>query len=321
MSSTVHRALGAKNDDDFLQVERLDGVNTIVVDESSMLTIHMLGGILRAAPDNCRIILMGDPRQLPAVGAGNVVEDLISLGIPIASLSQNHRLSTNAVALRCNVMEYDRISDITGIEEDDSFQCRYSEDPDKLMNALVREAAERYLAYEPVQILTIRRNDALELSRRMQEIVNPLTSNKHKLKTSKFVFADLDPVMIVKNDYGRGCFNGEQGVIHIEKDDAYCIELDDGRCVEWSDLDNREELVPAYAITIHKSQGSEFDTALMYVPWCCESILHRSTFYTGISRAKRQLLLFGNRGAVSSALHTLPPVRNTALVEKVRMCA
>ena len=131
-----------------------------------------------------------------------------------------------------------------------------------------------------------------------------------------FVFADGDRVILTANDNSRGCFNGETGILHIAETGAYSVELDDGRCPEWTELDVPDHILPAYAITVHRAQGSEYDSVLLYVPRCCRCVLHRNSFYTAISRAKQRFLLYGDRNAVSFALSNPPYERHSALAEK-----
>ena len=318
-ASTVHRLLDAHNLSDFLHVETMDDVELIIVDEGTMLTIDMLAGLLRAASENCRIVIIGDRNQLPAVGPGNVVNDLLELGFPCVSLTQNHRQNTGAYALRRNVAAFDNIHFHTGLATDGSFCCIYDEDEDALMNALAKEAAARYLRGDDVQVLALRRKDTLELNRRIQQAVNPLTSAKRTVTTKQFVFRDCDRVVLTANDNSRGCCNGEVGVLRIHDDESFSVELEDGRCPTWPSLTVPDMLLPAYAITIHRAQGSEYDAVLMYIPRCSRRLLHRNSLYTGISRAKEQLVLYANPRAVSFGLQNQPPERKSALVAKTRL--
>ncbi len=315
-AATVHRTLGIRRIEDFLDVEPMDDIDLILVDEATMMTVDMLAGLLRAASENCRIVLLGDQNQLPAVGPGNVVNELVALGFPVAKLAQNHRLRGNDCALRKNVLSYDALRWTANLDEDESFLCRYSDDTDALLNELVTEAVKRYRAGESVQVLTFLRHDVLEINRRIQLHLNPPVSGKMTLEYRGFVFADSDRVILTANDNSRGCFNGETDILHISETGAYSVELDDGRRPEWSELDIPDHILPAYAITVHRAQGSEYDSVLLYVPRCCRSVLHRNSFYAGISRAKQRLLLYGERNAVSFALSNPPYERHSALAEK-----
>lgn len=318
-AATIHRALGARSDNDFLDVACMDNIDLILIDEGSMLTLEMHAGILRAASPDCRIIIMGDCNQLPAVGAGNVINDLNALGFPVAHLTQNHRQSRSLNALRNNVVYFDAIKNSRRLGEDDSFRIFSSENPNELLDSLVQEAADRCRSGDSVQVITFRRDDVLELNRRIQQRVNPITPRKRTLTANHYVFADGDRVVITRNDNSRGCCNGESGIIRIGDFGAYSVELDDGRCFDWSEYDVPDNILPGYAITVHRSQGSEYDTVLMYVPRSSPCLLHRNALYTGISRARKQLLLYGDPNAIEFGLHNLPASRSSSLAEKVLM--
>ena len=311
-AATVHRTLGVKNISDFLAVETMEDIDLIIIDEGTMITADMLAGILRAASEDCRIVIIGDRNQLPAVGPGDVINDLVTLGFPCVSLTKNHRQCANSEALRDNVLRFDSIYRHFAFKEDGSFQCHYSEDQDALMDALVEDAIARYYRGEPAQVLTLRNEDVLEINRRIQARVNPPVA-KH------FTFTDGDRVILVGNDNRRCCYNGETGILHLTGDGGFSVELEDGRCPEWPYYHAPNNIWPAYAITIHRSQGSEYDSVLMYVPRCSACLLHRNSLYTGISRAKQQLVLYANPKAVEFGLHTPPPARRSALVEKTRL--
>ena len=315
---TVHRTLDAHCFSDFLNVETMEDVDLIIVDEGTMLTIDMLAGLLRAAPENCRIVIIGDRNQLPAVGPGDVIHDLVALGFPIAHLTQNHRQSTAASALRSNVVGFDNIQWRSDLAADDSFRLIYDENESSLMDALASDAVTRYLRGDNVQVLALRCDDVMELNRRIRQRVNPLTDAKRTIKSNDFLFADGDRVILKANDNTRGCNNGEVGILHIHDDESFSVELDDGRCPMWPPFEVSDMLLPAYAITIHRSQGSEYDSVLMYVPRCSGCLLHRNSFYTGVSRAKEQLVLYGNPKAVQFGIRNDPPERKSALVEKTR---
>ena len=318
-ASTVHRTLGVKTISDFLAVETMEDIDLIIVDEGTMITVDMLAGILRAASEDCRIVIMGDRNQLPAVGPGDVINDLVALGFPCVSLTKNHRQCANSEALRDNVLRFDSIYRHFTFREDSSFQCHYSEDQDKLMDVLIEDAIARYYQGETAQILTLRNEDVLEINRRIQARVNPPIPGRRTLEAKHFTFTDGDRVILVGNDNRRCCYNGETGILHLAGDGGFSVELEDGRCPKWPYYQAPTNILPAYAITIHRSQGSEYDSVLMYVPRCSACLLHRNSLYTGISRAKHQVALYANPKAVEFGLHTPPPIRRSALAEKTRL--
>ena len=320
-AATIHRTLGVHGITDFLSVGRRDNIDLIIVDEGTMLTVDMLAGILRAASEDCRIVIIGDRNQLPAVGPGDVINDLVALGFPCASLVTNHRQSTAAKALRHNVINFHKILRCADLMKDESFLRFYSDDETALMDALVEDAAVRYTRGEEVQVLTLLKKDVLNMNCRIQKLVNPPVQDKYVLPSKDFDFIDGDRVILTANDYERGCYNGEVGILRVREDGSYFLELEDDRRPEWPTGKVPNMFLPAYAITIHRSQGSEYDSVLMYIPRCPGCLLHRNSFYTGISRAKRQFSLYANPKAVEFGLHTLPPERTSALVEKTQLLA
>ena len=317
-AATVHRSLGVRSLPDFMTVERMEDIDLIIIDEGTMLTLDMLAGILRAAPEHCRIVIIGDRNQLPAVGPGDVINDLVDLGFPCAYLTENHRQSEESEALRHNVLLFDTIYWRSALRTDSSFYTHYAEDESFLMRSLVADAAGRFLLGERCPVLTLRRDDALEINHRIQGIVNPPWAGKPLLRSKQFTFVDGDRVMIVENDNSRCCYNGEVGTLHVQPDGGYSVRLDSGRTHEWPLYQVPNNILPAYAITIHRSQGSEYESVLMYIPRCSSCLLNRNSLYTGISRARNELVLYANPRAMDFGLHALPPVRRSALVEKTR---
>lgn len=317
-AGTVHRVLGTRKIEDFLEVDQMQKIDLIIVDEATMLTIDMLAGVLRAASDGCRIVLMGDPNQLPAIGPGNVVNDLTAMRFSCVYLTSNHRISGKGVALKENVIGYNNICLPWQLSEDESFRRFHSEDEMRLMEMVAQEAVSRYRQGESVKVLALRNADVMEINRRIQRQINQPLGGAI-LHSRHFDYMEGDRVIIVENDYQQGCFNGESGILHLEGNGFYSVELDDGRCPTWSELIAPTKILPAYAITVHRSQGSEYDTVLIYAPRCSGCILHRNSFYTGISRAKKQLLLFADPAAVGFALRTPLTKRNSALVEKLKV--
>lgn len=316
-AGTVHRALGVRKIEDFSDVQTMEDVDLIIVDEATMLTVDMLAGILRAADENCRIVLLGDRNQLPAVGPGDVINDLVELRFTCVNLTANHRLAAGNSALKDAVLGYDDILYPWQLKTDDSLRKILSEDESALMDKLAKEAAARYRRGESVQVLSLLNVDVLEINRRIQRIVNPARAGQATLHTIQFDYRDNDRVIIIENDYQQMCFNGEVGTLRLGSDGTYSVELEDGRTPTWSEMEAPTKLMPAYAITVHRAQGSEYDSVLMYLPRCSGCLLHRNSFYTGISRARKQLMLYANPAALNFALYNPPPKRNSALVEKV----
>lgn len=318
---TVHSALGMHPDEDFLTAVIWQSVRLVIVDEASMMTLEMLAGILDKAPDGCRVVLVGDENQLLSVGAGNVLPDLIELGVPVFKLEKNHRQSAGAAALLHNVVGFKSLHSASELMFDDS--CRLIEAwEQEAMDRLVKEAARRYLDGESVQVLAPLRRTVAALNKRIRDLVNPGAPGKACAKG----FRDGDRVIITQNDRDRDCSNGDVGILRILNDESgkcvkVSVQLPDGRQPTWEadavsvGLHNMEL---AYALTVHKSQGSEYDTILFPALMSMQPMLYRNLFYTAVSRARKQVWLYGSRQAVDTAMRRELPSRKSMLVAKTR---
>lgn len=255
---TVHSALGMHPDDDFLLPVTWEAVDLVIVDEASMMTLEMLAGIFSRVRRSCRVVLLGDPNQLLSVGSGNVLPDLLALGISHIQLKINHRQDAGAVGLTRNVTDFGAIHHIAELTFDDSFVLHELSGP-ALNCVLVDEAAARYLAGESVQVLSPMNKSVRELNQAIRQKVNPAQAGKMTLKHAGTLYRDGDRVIICKNDRDRQCSNGDVGILHIIRDGAesplYFVELSDGRKPAWDDFSGLKNMSLAYALTVHKSQG------------------------------------------------------------------
>ena len=201
IARTVHSALGMHPNEDFLEPVTWDHTELVIVDEASMMTLEMLAGILHRVPSFCRVVLLGDPNQLLSVGTGNVLPDLLALGIPCARLELNHRQDEDAGALLHNVVNFSQLHRKRNLAFDQSFAL-HEMDEQTTQKALAEEAVRRYLAGESVQVLSPY-NRAGELSARtlnklIRNRVNPLTPEKLVLTNAYHEsFRDGDRVMIL----------------------------------------------------------------------------------------------------------------------------
>ena len=317
-AQTVHRALGVIRERDFLQVSERDDVDLVIVDEASMLNLNMFAGILRAASGNCRIVLVGDSNQLLSIGAGDIVNDLVRLGFPYARLATNFRQSRDALALCRNVMEFDRIHAIRDLSFDDSFRLLPACTDDEAMDMLVHHAAEQYLSHQSAQVIAMKNDDVAELNRRIQCLVNPPVNGKPCLPKDGVEYREGDRVILIKNDTLRDCWNGEVGVFHVTND-GFCIDIADGHHPAWcrEEIENGLGMIRhAYAITVHKAQGGEYDTVMLYMPHNKCPLLHRNLIYTAMSRARKHLMIYGDPCALDCGLFCLPKKRNSGLVRR-----
>lgn len=325
IARTVHSALGVIPDADFLAPVHWDSVSLVVVDEASMMSLGMLAGILDRVRYNCHIVLLGDPNQLLSVGSGNVLPDLLALGIPYIRLEENHRQEKGAEALLSNVVGFSNLRNGSDLTFDDSFcLCHMSESSAR--QALIDEAVRRYSAGEMVQVLSPY-NTATELSvaklnQAIRERLNPDVPGKKCLKGR---FRDGDKVIITNNDRDRNCSNGDIGVLRIisdnEKKPLFYVESPDGRRPSWDHIMDLQNIALAYALTVHKSQGSEWDTVLMALTDSFNNMMYRNLIYTAVSRARRKVILYGSKTALSTAIQRPSRERRSQLVTKCRVGA
>ena len=329
---TVHSALGKHPDTNFLDPVSWSNTGLVVIDEASMVSLEMLAGILNRVRRNCRVVLLGDPNQLQAVGAGNVLPDLLELGVPSIRLAQQYRQSADAVALRQNVVNFPKLNTEHELQWDDSFGLVPADDR-AIPDLLCKEAARRYLAGESIQVLSpVKAKTGFSvqaLNTRLQNEINPLTTKKPTWGK----FRDGDRVIVTQNNPYYDVCNGDVGVLHIrgEKPRRIAILAVRGKLKTWqidrvpgeygirNDDPPPPQLALAYALTVHKSQGSQYDTILMPASMATAKMLYRNLLYTAISRATKEVILVGSREAVNTAMQCIPYPRKSKLVARTNL--
>lgn len=317
-AKTIHRLLEVEWDNNDKPVFRRDMSNplvcgAIIIDEMSMVDTELFASLLDALPMGCRIVLVGDSDQLPSVGPGNVLNDLISSEVlPVVCLTEIFRQARKSLI----VMNAHRIiggempvlnnseSDFFFIRRDDVFSAS-----DTVMGLIGKRLPDAYgfSPFDDIQILCPSRKGDLgtvNLNRKLQAVLNPPHRTKNELKTSGGrIFREGDRVMQIKNNYdipwkkgdedGAGIFNGDVGILRKINYAAGTmkIEFDDREASYPSD--NLSELELAYAITVHKSQGSEYPVVIIPVVDCPPMLMYRNLLYTGVTRARKILVLVG----------------------------
>jgi len=327
---TIHRLLEfspkggrfKKNEDDPLDAD------LIVVDEVSMVDTVLMFQLLKAVPPRATLILVGDVDQLPSVGPGNVLKDIIDSGrIPVARLTQIFRqseLSTIVVnAHRINSGEMP-ISRRAGQAQSD-FRFIEIEEPEKALETILSLCKDRlpkafgYNAFNDIQVLTPMHKGtvgAANLNAELQKTLNPST---HSVSRAGRIFKIGDKVMQIRNNYDKDVFNGDIGrIVAINAEERDVLVNFDGKSVAY-DFNDLDELMLAYATSVHKAQGSEFPAVVMPVMIQHFILLQRNLLYTGITRGKKLVVLVGTRKALAIAIrNNKPKLRFTLLKERLQ---
>ena len=295
--------------------------DVVIVDEMSMVDVLLLEALLRALKTSASLIMVGDSHQLPSVGAGNVLKDLIATkDIPTVELTKIFRqaaeslIVTNAHKIVKGVMPElnDRKNDFLFMS------CPNELEVPKLVIQLTKTRLPKSYGFSPledIQILTPTRlgcTGTKELNRNLQLALNPPSKGKGEIKVFDTVFRVGDKVMQIKNDYdiewqkgaehGQGVFNGDIGYIeNLDKYSGNVVVNFDGRKAEYT-AEMMRKLDLAYAVTIHKSQGSEYNAVILPLT-SINNLMYRNLLYTGVTRAKKILIIIGTREQVETMVN------------------
>ncbi len=315
--------------------------DVLIVDEMSMMDILLFSSLLDATLPSTRVVLVGDADQLPAVGAGNVLRDLIDSGVvSVTALDKIFRQAAKSLivqnAHRINHGEMP----VNGTREQDFFciPARSFQEISDLLLDLVENRLPAFFKGEPspqIQLLSPTKKTPLgvwELNRKLQDALNPHSILKREYKHQNRIFRVGDRVMQIKNNYelewtktdgsdsGMGVYNGDTGVLTQIKPlaEKLTVVFDDDRVAEYP-FSLLEELELAYAITVHKSQGSEYDAVVFPLFHTSPRLLTRNLFYTAVTRAKRLVVLVGNEELIREMVeNTQTETRYSGLSERLR---
>ncbi len=322
-AKTIHRLLEVEWDDSDKPVFRRDAENplsagAIIIDEMSMVDIELFNSLLDAVPIGCRVILVGDSDQLPSVGPGNVLGDLIaSETVPVVCLSEIFRQARKSLI----VVNAHRIINgelpVLNVSDNDFFFMK--RDNPILAAKTVAELVTKRIpqAYElspfdDIQVLCPSKKadcGTVNLNLKLQAALNPPDKVKNEITTvGGRVFREGDKVMQIKNNYNiewkkgseenSGIFNGDIGIIkRINFASGYMLIDFDGRMAEYP-TDNLSELELSYAVTVHKSQGSEYPVVILPLIDCPPQLTYRNLLYTAVTRARKLLIIVGSEDRV-----------------------
>lgn len=324
-AKTIHRLLECKPPEGYQKNEEnpLEG-DVLIVDECSMIDVVLMNSLLKAIPFGMRLVLVGDIDQLPSVGAGNVLRDIIDSGcFPVIRLTRIFRQAqTSRIIMNAHKINSGNMPDLSNGKDTDFFFMS-KEDPDEAVAEIVNLVKNKLSRYyhtpsNQIQVLTPMQRGvvgATSLNLALQEALNPQGDG---LRRSGFVYRPNDKVMQIKNNYEKEVFNGDIGIIEsVDIQDRTLRVSFDSRLVEY-DVTELDELVHAYATTIHKAQGSEYPIVVMPVLMNHFVMLQRNLIYTGITRAKKILVLVGTKKALAYAVKNVTVTkRNTLLKERL----
>lgn len=324
-AKTIHRLLEYNPQDGYKRNDEnpLEG-DALIVDECSMIDILLMNNLLKAVPVGMRLVFVGDIDQLPSVGAGNVLRDIIdSQRIPVVRLVRIFRQAQKSrIVMNAHTINQGRFPDTSNGRDTDFFFMK-EEDPERAAESIVRLVKERLpRAYrespDRIQVLTPMQRGvvgAANLNLLLQQALNP---SGPSLGRGGYTYRQGDRVMQQRNNYDKDVFNGDLGYIREVDTEERTLKVDfDGKKVEY-DVTELDELTLAYATTIHKAQGSEYPIVVMPVLMTHFVMLQRNLIYTGITRAKKICVLIGAMKALAYAVHNMSVLkRNTSLRERL----
>ena len=283
----------------------------LVIDETSMVDIMLMQALMKAVPDNAALLIVGDIDQLPSVGPGQVLADVISSGaVPVVRLTEVFRQAAQSrIISSAHRINQGSMPDLAKPEGDSDFYFVHADDPETAVRRIVELVKTRIPArfgldpIRDIQVLCPMNRGGIgarSLNIELQRALNP--AGDRKVERFGWTFAPGDKVMQIENDYDKEVYNGDIGYVDdVDPDAGELIASFDGRAVTYG-FGELDTLVPAYAATIHKSQGSEYPAVVIPVLTQHYAMLQRNLLYTGVTRGKRLVVLVGQKKAVAIAV-------------------
>ncbi len=317
MPSDGERMLFVHDEDNLLECD------VMVVDEMSMVDSELFEALLRALKVTCKLVLVGDSDQLPPVGAGNVLQDIIDSGVmSVVRLTEVFRQSQQSdIVMNAHRIVSGEMIDLK--KRDNDLVYMHRDNPDDIYKTLVELCAERLpnkYGVSPIadiQVLSPTKQGAISthyLNKILQEKLNPSADDKDEVKTVYRTYRVGDKVMQTRNNYeiswtlengdddddsGKGVYNGDIGIITAADAQAKTLEVNfEGRIAEYRG-EMLDDLELAYAVTVHKSQGSEYDVVILTLYQGLDALYYRNLLYTAVTRAKKLLVILGTAGRIA----------------------
>lgn len=324
-AKTIHRLLEYNPQDGYKRNDEtpLEG-DALIVDECSMIDIILMNNLTKALPTTMRLVLVGDIDQLPSVGAGNVLRDIIDSGvIPVVRLTRIFRQAQSSrIVMSAHAINRGCFPDISNGQHTDFFFMK-QEEPEKVAETIVSLVRDRLpKAYRQpaanIQVLTPMQRGVVGAANLNMALQQALNHNTAALVRGGYTYKEGDRVMQLRNNYDKDVYNGDLGYVRSVDMEERTLTVDfDGQLVEY-EVSELDELTLAYATSIHKSQGSEYPIVVMPVLMTHYVMLQRNLIYTGITRAKKICVLVGQTKALAYAIHNMKVLkRNTRLKKRL----
>lgn len=330
-AATIHRLLGWDGDDSFERDESkpLTG-KFLIVDEFSMVDIWLANWLFKAIPNQMQVLLVGDEDQLPSVGPGQVLSDLLEhKAIPFVALTEVYRQKEGSKIIQlAHLIKRDQLQ-VEDLNKDRDFSfipCNESQ-VIQVISSIIEKALQKGIDMKDIQILApMYRTEAgiMMINRHIQQVVNPKTNRKREVKMNDMTYRVGDKVIQLVNQPEEGVFNGDIGEVvaifkeneNVDKKEQLVVSFDEREVVyERKDYMN---LMHAFCISIHKSQGSEFPIVIMPIVKGYRRMLRKNLIYTALTRAKRSLIICGEKQAFLQGVKTVDTnKRFTSLTEKM----
>lgn len=325
-AKTIHRLLEAQKGGTFLKNDKNKIIaDVLIIDESSMIDVVLMHNLLKAVSESTNIIMIGDANQLPSVGPGNVLKDIVdSQFVPVINLTNIYRQAKSSnIILNSHKINDGEIPNLSTKSDSDFFfieQNSHEKCVDIIADLCCRRLP-RYYKIDPVidiQVLSPMKKGILGTDNLNTVLQEKLNKSSMFLKRGAVEYRIGDKVMQIKNNYDKEIFNGDIGTVHSVDQNSETLEVDfDSRILKY-DISELEELSLSYACTIHKSQGGEYPIVVIPVSLSHCIMLERNLLYTAVTRAKKVCILIGEKDAIFKAVqNNTSKIRYTYLSERL----